>query len=287
MTVTISSGHYTATVLTAGGGLCSLTHDGRPLVAGPTPGEVVTAGRGQVLVPWPNRIRDGRYGFEDSTHQLALSEPARSNASHGLVRWCTWRVVSSSASTAELGYRLCAQKGYPWALDVTATYAVTSAGLTVTLTAENVSHSPAPFAAGMHPYLTVGAALDECTLSLPASRRLLVDDRRLPVSSTALDRIESLRGVSLDDAVTGLSRDGDGCAVVRLASAVRAVELWVDAAWPWLQVYTGDDLPAAEARQSLAVEPMSAPPDAFNSGTDLVVLEPGDAWSGTFGIRAG
>ncbi len=188
------------------------------------------------------------------------------------------------ASTAELGYRLCAQKGYPWALDVTATYAVSSTGLTVTLAAENVSHSPAPFAAGLHPYLTVGAPLDECTLSLPASRRLLVDDRRLPASATALDPIDSLRGVSLDDTVTDLSRDADGRAVVRLASADRAVELWVDEAWPWLQVYSGDDLPASEARQSLAVEPMSAPPDAFNSGTDLVVLQPGDSWSGSFGI---
>ena len=285
--MTISSGHYTATVLTAGGGLCSLTYDGRPLVAGPTPGEVVMSGRGQVLVPWPNRIRDGRYVFEDTTHQLALSEPARSNASHGLVRWCTWRVVSSSASTAELGYRLCAQKGYPWALDVTATYSVSSTGLTVTLAAENVSHSPAPFAAGMHPYLTVGAPLDECTLSVPASRRLLVDDRRLPVSSTTLDPVDSLRGVSLDDTVTDLSRDADACAVVRLASADQTVELWVDEAWPWLQVYSGDDLPASDARQSLAVEPMSAPPDAFNSGTDLVVLQPGDTWSGSFGIRTG
>lgn len=289
MTVTISTRGYTATVLSAGGGLGTLAHDGHPLVDGPT-GAMVTGGRGQVLLPWPNRIRDGRYAFDGQTQQLALSEPARGNASHGLVRWCTWRVVSSSASAVEMGYRLCAQRGYPWTLDVSATYAVGADGLVVTLTAQNLAHSPAPFAAGMHPYLTVGSPLDECTLSLPAGRRLLVDERRLPVSSAPLDALDpagSLRGVVLDDAVTDLARGEDGRAVVRLASASRAVELWVDEAWGWLQVYTGEDLPDGESRQALAVEPMSAPPDAFNSGTDLVVLEPGGTWTGSFGIRVG
>lgn len=287
MTVTITSGKYTATALTAGGGLATLAHDGVPLVAGPTPGEVVSGGRGQVLVPWPNRLRDGRYSFAGTEQQLALSEPKLGNASHGLVRWCTWRVVSSSASTVELTYRLCAQKGYPWALDVSATYALSRAGLTVTLAATNLSRSPAPFAAGMHPYLTVGAPLDDCRLSLPAATRLVVDDRKLPTGSEPLSPVSSLVGVTLDTAVTDLSRSDDGRAVVRLEGPERAVELWVDEAWPWLQVYSGDDLPAGEARQALAVEPMTAPPDAFNSGTDLLVLDPAQTWTGTFGIRVG
>lgn len=287
MSVSIEGGGYAATVLTAGGGLGSLTVRGVPLVAGPTPGEVVSGGRGQVLLPWPNRLRDGSYSFNGSTQQLALSEPARHNASHGLVRWCTWRVVSSSASAVELGYVLCAQKGYPWSLDLTATYEVSRTGLTVTLSATNLSASPAPFAAGMHPYLTVGAPLDECTLTLPAATRLDVDDRLLPTGSSPLAPVTRLAGITLDAAVTDLTRLTDGRAVVRLESAERAAELWVDEAWPWLQVYSGDDLPAGEARQSLAVEPMTAPPDAFNSGTDLVVLAPGGSWTGTFGIRAG
>lgn len=286
MTISIEGGGYAATALTAGGGLGSLTFQRQALVAGPS-GDVVSGGRGQVLVPWPNRVRDGAYSFRDRPQQLALSEPDRRNASHGLVRWCTWRVVSSSASTVELGYRLCAQKGYPWSLDVTTTYAVSAAGLAVTLSATNLSHSPAPFAAGMHPYLTVGAPLDACTLTLPAATRLTLDDRLLPAGTAPLPPVAGLAGVALDDPVTDLARGDDGRAVVRLEGADRAVELWVDEAWPWLQLFTGDGLPDGEARQALAVEPMSAPPDAFNSGTDLVVLEPGATWSGSFGIRMG
>lgn len=286
MTVSIEGGGYVATVLTAGGGLGSLTFHGRPLVDGPAPGEVVSGGRGQVLVPWPNRLRAGRYTFAGTDQQLALSEPALMNASHGLVRWCTWRAVSSSAAAVEMGYRLAAQRGYPWTLDLSVTYAVSSAGLVVTLTASNASRSPAPFAAGLHPYLTVGASLDECVLSLAAERQLVLDERLLPVGESSFGEVSALRGVALNTALTGLGRGAAGHCVTRLSSADRAVELWTDEAWPWLQVYTGDDLPAGEARQALAVEPMSAPPDAFNSGRDLVVLAPGATWTGSFGIKA-
>jgi aldose 1-epimerase len=288
---TIAAGGYEAVVTDAGGGLRSLTHRGRPLVAGTAPDEVVTGGRGQVLVPWPNRLRDGTYTFDGATQRLALSEPARGNASHGLVRWCRWQPGAASADTATMVYRLVGQSGYPWSLDVSVGYAVSPAGLAVTLSATNRSASAAPFAAGMHPYLDVGCPLDEATLTLPAATHQLVDDRLLPTGTELvagdldLRAGRSLAGVRLDDAFTDLGRDADGLAVVRLEGR-RAVELWQDDAWPWVQVFTGDGLPTG-ARQALAVEPMSAPADAFNSGRDLVVLGPGEGWSGRFGIRAG
>jgi aldose 1-epimerase len=290
--VTITASGYTATVVLAGGGLSALSHDGVPLVLGTPPGEVVAAARGQVLVPWPNRLRDGRYSFAGEERQLALSEPSRHNASHGLVRWCTWHALEAAGDVVALGYRLAAQRGYPWTLDVTASYSVSSGGLEVRLSATNRSAEPAPFAAGMHPYLDVGVPLDEATLTLPAATRQLVDDRKLPTGTEPATGEHDLRsgralaGLALDDGYTDLARGDEGRVVVRLEGSDRAVELWADQAFPWLQAYTGDDLPE-QARLSLAVEPMTAPADAFNSGTDLVVLQSGATWTGSFGIQVG
>lgn len=294
--VTIAADGYEATVVHTGAALSRLRHDGVDLVRGTAPHEVISAGRGQILLPWPNRLRDGRYSFDGQDLQLALSEPARHNASHGLVRWCTWQLVQAGPAAAALAYRLAAQKGYPWTLDVLAVHRLSAAGLEVTLSATNRSSSPAPFAAGMHPYLDVGAALDDTRLTLPAATRLLVDDRMLPTGTAPVQGEHDLRaggslaGLTLDDGFTDLVRQDSGVdagrVVVRLEGPRRSVELWVDGAWPWLQAYTGDDL-GEEARTALAVEPMTAPADAFNSGTDLLVLDPGRTWEGRFGIRVG
>ncbi|WP_278255977.1 hypothetical protein [Nocardioides convexus] len=88
----------------------------------------------------------------------------------------------------------------------------------------------------------------------------------------------------LNHALTDLDRDADGLATVRLRADGAGVDLWVDEHHRWLQVYTADD--TATPRVSVAVEPMTAPPDAFNSGDDLVVLEPGASFAATWGIRA-
>ena len=191
-----------------------------------------------------------------------------------------------------LGYRVMAQSGYPWTLDLTITYRLSEAGLQVTLGATNVSAEPAPFAAGMHPYLAISGPLSTTELLLPASTRVLTDERLIPtgaepVAGTAYDftAARAVADVTIDDCFGDLSRDADGRAVVRLGD----VELWVDGSWSWLQVFTGDVLPPGPPgtgpRESVAVEPMTAPPDAFNSGRDLVVLDPGASWSGTFGVR--
>jgi aldose 1-epimerase len=285
---TIDGGGYRATVLAAGGGLGSLTLDGTALVAAPPERRQVTGGRGQVLLPWPNRLRDGRYTFAGTERQLPISEPAYSNATHGLVRWLVWQPLEVAPDRVRVGCRLAPQSGYPWALEVEADYRVDADGLTVSLRATNRDATPAPFAAGMHPYLDAGVRVDEVELTLAASTRELVDDRLLPVGSEPVAGEHDFRvgrrigALELDDAYTDLDRDADGWARVQ-ARGRHLVELHVDRAWRWVQVFTGDTLDDG-ARQTLAVEPMTSPADAFGSGTDLVVLEPGGRWSGTFRI---
>lgn len=283
----ISGGGYRAIVLEAGGGLGDVWHEDRRIVQGPDPARVVGGARGQVLVPWPNRLRDGRYSYAGETRQLALSEPERHNAIHGLARWHAWRLRDRTDAKVRLGCRLPARSGYPWTLDLTLAYTAGEDGLVVTLGATNIDDTVAPFAAGFHPYLDAGAPADACTLTLPARTHLLADDRLLPTGTEPIPEPgpRHLDGVGLDDAFTDLDRDADGRAVARLEGA-HAVELLADAPWRWLQVYTGDTL-RAERRTAVAVEPMTAPADAFNSGTDLIDLAPGEPWSATFRIRRG
>ena len=77
-------------VTESGATLRALEHEDRALVDGFGEDEMPRGGRGQLLMPWPNRIRDGRYPYDGRELQLGLSEPARGNASHGLVRWAAW-----------------------------------------------------------------------------------------------------------------------------------------------------------------------------------------------------
>jgi aldose 1-epimerase len=295
----LAAGGYRAVVTECGGGLRVLEHRGDPLVDGFDETEMCRAARGQLLMPWPNRIGDGAYTFGGEDLQLALSEPGRHNASHGLARWAAWSPEEHTATSMSLGYRLMAQSGYPWTLDLHVLYDLSADGLTVTQTATNLSDRPAPYASGAHPYLSAGPGpVDGWELTLPASVRLLSDERQLPVgredvAGTPYDFqvARPLRDTVLDHAFGGLTRGEDGVATaqVRDPGTGRGVALWVDRHHPWLMVYSADD-PGAGARRALAIEPMTAPPDAFRSGEDLLTLAPagapGDEASVSWGIRA-
>jgi len=290
----IEAAGYAATVTESGATLRLLAKDGRRLVDGFAEDAMSSACRGQLLMPWPNRIRDGRYTFEEATQQLPLSEPARHNASHGLARWAAWRVLSHEAERIELGLRLPAQAGYPWVLDLGVVYELGEGGLTVTQSATNRSDGRAPYASGAHPYLTLdtGSTIDAWTLHAPASTVLEADrERMLPtgraeVAGTSYDFREPrvIGDTALDDCFTDLARAADGSVTVALSTDDRTVELWLDEHHRWLMLYTADD--RTPPRGSIAVEPMTAPVDAFNSGEDLISLAPGQTFSASWGLRA-
>jgi aldose 1-epimerase len=295
----IRGGDYRAVVTECGATLRVLEHSGRELVDGFDEDAIPAGGRGQLLMPWPNRIGDGAYSFGGRDLQLPLSEPGRRNASHGLVRWAAWSVEEHTPNSVSLGYRLMAQTGYPWTLDLHVIYDLSADGLTVTQTATNMSASAAPYAQGAHPYLRVGSGpIDRLELRLPAATRLVVDDRMRPtereeVAGSAYDfrMARPIRATALDDGFTDLDRDGDGAATVELRDpdTGSGAALWVDRRHGWLQIFSADEAPGT-ARRSLAVEPMTAPADAFRSGDDLVTLAPageaGDELSASWGIRA-
>jgi aldose 1-epimerase len=291
----ISHGEQRATVVDVGGGLREYVVAGFPVVDGYDDGEMATAGRGQVLVPWPNRVAHGRYGFGGETLQLALTEPSLGNAIHGLVRWSRWDLLELTPSRARLGHVLWPQDGYPFTLLLALEYELSDAGLRVTLRAENASRTPAPYGAGMHPYVRAEmGGIDASLLQVDADQWLETDQRKIPTGrllSVVRTRYgfrdpRRLEGVVMDTAFTGLARDRDGIArtEVRSSDGARRVTVWMDGHFDYLQLFTGDGLPADERRRSISVEPMTCAPNAFRNGLGLLVLEPGERVSGSWGI---
>lgn len=294
----VAAAGYRAVVTESGGTLRVLEYDGWPLLDGFADDQMARGGRGQLLAPWPNRIRDGAYSFDGRDLQLALSEPPLGNAIHGLARWAAWTPEEHTPTSVSLGYRLMAQTGYPWTLDLHVLYDLSADGITVTQTATNLSDRPAPYASGAHPYLSAGPGpVDTWELTVPASRRLLSDERQLPVGEedvgdTPFDfrMARPVRDTVLDDAFGELARDAGGVttAHVRDPATGRGVTLWADRHHPWLMVFSADD-GSATARHSIAIEPMTSPPDAFRTGRDLLTLAPagesGDEVSVSWGIR--
>jgi len=301
---TLEGGGYRAVVTEVGAGLRELeqhTADAvRPLILAYGPHESPHGGAGQLLAPWPNRVAGGHYRFDGEERQLDLSEPSRHNAIHGLVRWAAWDVLEEQADRVALGYRLYPHPGYPHTLDLTAAYSVSEAGLEVEVTVRNAGASPAPYGYAAHPYLTPGlpataGSVDQWTLHLPAERRVEVDERLNPTGFADVDgsgydfRSPRLLGACrLDTAFGGLQRELDGIGRVRVSEpGGGAVTLWVDRGLDWIQVFTADPLAGDWHRGGVAVEPMTCPPDAFNSGTDLIRVEPGVAVGHRWGIHAG
>jgi aldose 1-epimerase len=284
--VELVSGDARLAVDLRGGGLRALTVGGWEVLDGYPAGTVPAGRRGGVLLPWPNRLRDGQWTWEGRQLQLDVAAPGKP-AAHGLVTWQPWSVLARHSDAVTVGTVVEARPGYPFRLAAAVDSTLAPDRLTVTVRVRNAGDRPAPFGVGMHPYLAVGAAQDggigDAELTVPA-RTALDLDGGLPTGTRrpfdgAVGRIGER---PLDDAVTDLDRDDDGWARVRLRGAAGTLELAVDRAWPWLQVYSGDTLPEGQRRRSLAVEPMTCPPNALADGVDLVVVDPGGSWAGTW-----
>jgi aldose 1-epimerase len=280
------AGDQRAVIVGVGGGLRSYEARGRRIVDGYDELELCPSGRGQLLIPWPNRIADGRYEFNDRAHQLSLDEPERGNAIHGLVRWSEWTIAERGPDRVALELLLYPRPGYPFTLALRVEHALSAEGLAVEIEATNIGSEPCPYGAGAHPYLALESAADGAELCLPASTVLEADDRAIPVGQkgvpeAGLDFREAkpLTGIRLDHCFTDLGRDVDG----RARITVDGTTLWADEAYPYVMAFTGDELPDV-ARRSIAIEPMTCAPNAFRSGNGLIRLEPGERHSGAWGI---
>jgi aldose 1-epimerase len=279
----LRSGGYRCEVASVGASLRTLTFDGRDLLLPWNADDVRPQFRGAVLAPWPNRVVDGTWRWRGDELQLPLNEPERGHALHGLVTWQQWSETGVTASSVVLEADVVPQPGYPFRLRLSVHVSVSAHGLTWRLHARNTGTADAPYGCGVHPYLVApGGALDDWVLHVPAGAEMLTDERRAPTSTVQVTpghdfrRPRPIGAVAIDHAFTDVSFDPSGRSAVTVTDASgRGAQIDFPRDARWVQVCTSDWPGQPGHRAAVAVEPMTCPPNALASGTDLVVLAPG------------
>lgn len=299
-TIVLESDRVRAEIGTVAAVLRSLRVDGADLTEPLAEGLAPRMAAGIVLAPWPNRVRDAVFRQNGREHRLAVTEPARGNAIHGLLRYADYEVGEQTATSVVLGALISPQTGWPWFMDTWVRYELEDDGIAVTHGAVNLAAEAAPWAVGAHPFLRVGdAPVDDLVLTVSAAGRVLVDDRLNPVgvedvAGTAYDLRDGRRVGELDldtafERVQHARVDGGRGDVAWLdAPGGGRTTLWQDVSWGFVQVFTPTTWAGADGspRRAVAVEPMSAAPDALNSGSGLRWIEAGGSWEGSWGLRA-
>jgi len=279
--ITLIAGEYQAEIRLDGAGLNSLTFKGRNLIEPFVPLQPEKF-RGDLLAPWPNRIRDGKYTYQGVAYQLPLTEPARQNALHGFVNLPLWTLFSKSTTSAELTYELPESEFYPGTLKLQTIYEISEEGLLIEIIVENIGQKAAPFGVSIHPYLIADpeSKVDYWSLKMPSNKYFRVDDERLlPIeietTPANLDFRNSRQiGNTFIDHAFLVDESLKETDIEILAPSGSGVGMSYSKNLNWIQIHTADRDGGADSRRSLAVEPMTCPPDAFNSGIDLVHLLP-------------
>ena len=275
-------------------GIRALEVDGVALVETFDESRTPPGAAGIVLVPWPNRVKGGRWMLDGAAQQLDISEPKQDNAIHGLLRFTGYRLEEQEAHRIRQTATVFPQHGYPFLLDTSVEHLLTQEGLTVRHSIVNRSAAAAPVAVGAHPYLALGdVPIDELVLTVDASTRFLTDENQIPISEervqgTDFDLTQGRRigDLEIDHGFGGVTvTDGRGTQTLTAPDG-RIVELWADDNFGFVQVFTPRNFAADDGpRRAVAIEPMTAPADAFNSGEGLRWLEPGETWELEWGIR--
>ncbi|TVT57843.1 aldose 1-epimerase family protein [Amycolatopsis rhizosphaerae] len=289
----ITRGAARAVVTEIGAGLRAFEISGVPYVETFDAEAKPPKGAGQVLLPWPNRTKGAEWTYQGEKQVLEVTEEARGNAIHGLTRHREWTLVEHAESSITFEIEIEAQPGWPVPLHARITYDLAPRALTVTHEMRNEGETPIGVGVGTHPYFRLGdVPTDELTLTLPATRvRPYVAEAQLPygeeqdVEGTEYDfrTPRPVGEVDLDTAFGGLTAEQDGRHHHYLSHEDRTLEVWTDADFRWVQVFTPAEL--VGRGRAIALEPMTCPADALNSGTDLIELDPGTSWTGSWGIR--
>jgi len=288
---TISRGSATATITELAAGIRRFSIDGVHITEPFDEFASPPMGCGIVLVPWPNRIREGRWMLDGKPQQLDLTDPGYKQATHGLLRNTAYRVATHDDHAITLEASVYPQHGYPFILDTSVRYELIDDGLDVTHVVTNHSEAAAPVAIGAHPYFRIGEVTTaDLMLTVPASTRFELDDSLLPVAEHPVDGEFDLREGRLlgeiDLNVTlGSLPEGSNSSVLTAPDG-RSIEVWQDESFRFVQVYTPRNFPGlGGVRHAVAIEPMTAAPDAFNSGLGLQWVQPGESLTARWGIR--
>ncbi len=278
-------GSLSAVISKYGGTILSLTAHGFNFLDGDEPDDPVSSARGQLLFPWPNRIDGGRYNFMGIEYQLPINEVATGNAIHGFVRNMTFSADRILPDLLVLNSQIGPQPGYPFEFAIKVSYKIIDSGVKIAFEVANLGIEPMPIGLGLHPYLRIdGQGIDSWELKINAEDYLEVNSRSIPISWKSVDAsrfdFREFRKISSTVLDTCLKKSiGANNQLATLKSPLRRVIVSASEHFNYVQLYSGDTVgDSFRRRKSLAIEPMSCPPNSFNTGESLVTLDPGRVW---------
>lgn len=293
--IAIAHGDQRAVITEVGATLRTYVKGGVPVIEGYAADEIPTGARGHFLYPWPNRVAPEPWTFSGRTAIPIIDDLPTMTHNHGIAKWRPFRVEAVNQNRCVLTLLLHPVPEYPFLTEVSVAYHLGPMGLTVTTSVVNRDQVPVPFGVGFHPYIAVTTpTIEGATLEIPARAYVQTDERLLPtgailpVAGTELDfnRAKTVNGHVLDVTYAELIRDESGLFTTVLTDRDgQSVEMQQDRNFPYLQIFTGDTLEKGRIRTGVAIEPMTCPPEALRSGKDLLVLEPGQHWAGSWRLR--
>lgn len=240
------------------------------------------------LFPWGNRVRDGKYSFQETDYQLSINEIAFNNAIHGFVSFGNFEVVEEEVNEVEaiLTLRYTYRGGafgfpFPFVLDIQHIFS-SDEGLELNYTVKNTGQKAMPMVLGWHPYFKIeGETADDWQIEFPATHQYKSDSQMISADKVEVDfkGIIDLRGRTLN-AVFAVKPSSKIEAKLHSPKKNMTLNVWQEGlkgGFTYLVVYIPD------ARDCIAIEPMTGNTDAFNSGDGLLVLEAGK----TFEIGCG
>lgn len=245
--------------------------------------------RGAKLSPYPNRVAQGKYNFEGKEYQLPINAPP--HALHGLC-WNLPLTIKAQLLSTELAQLILQADynsfdvGYPFNYHIEIEYRLESAQLTCITRVTNTGNQAIPIGDGWHPYFTLGSNIDKLKLQLPASRQLELDNSLIPtgkyVDNNLFVEPLLLKGINLDHCFEAQQKEG--IIETKLMDDTNNISIivWQQAAkhgYNYIQAYTPPD------RNSIAIEPMSCAPNAFNNQMGLLILQPNELAEFSFGVR--
>lgn len=288
----LEKGNAAAVVASLGGALRSYTAAGTQLVETYADESIPPSAAGILLAPWANRIAGARWELDGQEQQLDVTEPKLQNAIHGLLRNTGYTAVDHTPDSVVLSAEIFPQHGYPFHLVHEVRYSLDDdGGLRVRQSLANAGTGRAPFALGAHPFLRLGEVPSEdLTLRVDAASRLSTDAALIPTEKVNVSGADDLRpgrrvgDLDLDAAFTDLTAREGLFRHQLSAPDGRSVQLWAEQDFGYVHVFVTDKFPGRDC--AVAIEPMTAPANCFNSGDGLRWLEPGERFSAEWGILA-
>jgi aldose 1-epimerase len=292
------SGEFLSVIPAYGGNIneLSLYKNNRlhPLIAGDSNTEQLSgkrnnAYRGAKLSPFPNRIKEGAYVFNGTRYALPKNDNI--HALHGLIWNVPFTIKEQNVTehTAQLilfKHYQKADPGFPFDYTIEIEYTLEDRQFSCQTNITNNSPMAIPIGDGWHPYLSTGSPIDELKLQLPSAKKIETNDSLIPtgryIRDTTFESATHIHNTLLDDCfeLEPIERIVETLLIDEHKQLT--LVLWQKVSshgYNFVHVYTPPD------RQSIAIEPTSCAPDAFNNKNGLMVLDPMESVELVFGIR--